>query len=206
MKVTSQLFLALLFTSCNVIKLIQLTEAKDESAAEVNRFVRHYRFDYSVFADDSKSWMQKTSTFAVNNDTSKYSYIQLRVFNRDGSLYSAYSQCMGDFNRRNFIDSFPLEKNDYPFVNQQLQFKNELNLLALNTETKNQLLEQANNYKYTFVVYYTIWTHVLSKHVLREVSKVKSKHPNDVLVVFCKYCERYPLILALFLKCKRLLM
>ncbi len=160
-----------------------MTEPNDESTKEVNRFIKNYKYDYSLFADDSKSSMQKTKIYGINNDTTKYSYIQLRIYNRDGSLYSAYSQCMGDFNKRNFVDSFPLKKNDYPFINMQLKFKNEMDLLSLSSETKEQILDESQKYKYTYLVYYAIWTNSLSKHVLKEVSKIKSKHPNDALVI-----------------------
>jgi hypothetical protein len=183
MKITLFLFLTLIFTSCNIIRLLQLKDSNNESTIEVNRYLKHHKYDYSLFADDTKSWMQKTKTYGINNDTSKYSYIQLRIFNRDGSLHSAYSQCMGDFNSRNFVDSFPLKKNDYPFVNTQLKFKNELDLLLLNSETKEQILVKSEKYNYTYVVYYTIWTSYFSKHVLKEVSKIKKKHPNEALVI-----------------------
>ncbi len=183
MRIILFLFLTLIFTSCNIIRILQLKEPDDESTIEVSRYVKKYNFDYSLFADDSKSWMQKTKIYGINNDTTKYSYIQLRIFNRDGSLHSAYSQCMGDFNSRNFVDSFPLKKNDYPFVNTQLKFKNELDLLVLNSETKEQILVKSEKHNYTYVVYYTIWTSYFSKHVLKEVSKIKKKHPNEVLII-----------------------
>lgn len=73
-----------------------MSEPNDESKIEVNRFIKKYKYDYSLFADDTKSWMQKTKLYGINNDTTKYSYVQLRIYNRDGSIYSAYSQCMGD--------------------------------------------------------------------------------------------------------------
>jgi hypothetical protein len=160
-----------------------MSEPNDESTIEVNRFLKKYKYDYSLFADDSKSWMQKTKMYGINNDTTKYSYVQLRIYNRDGSLYSAYSQCMGDFNKKNFVDSFPLKRNDYPFINKQLKFNNEMDLLDLSTETKEKIILQTGNYKFTYVVYYSIWTNYASKHVLKEVSKIKSKKPNDVMIV-----------------------
>jgi hypothetical protein len=160
-----------------------MSEPNDESTIEVNRYLKKYKYDYSLFADDSKSWMQKTKMYGINNDTTKYSYVQLRIYNRDGSLYSAFSQCMGDFNKRDFVDSFPLKRNDYPFINEQLKLKNEMDLLDLSSERKEQILSRSGNYKFTYVVYYAIWTSYLSKHVLKEVSKIKSKNPNDVMVV-----------------------
>jgi hypothetical protein len=183
MKFTYFLFLALIFTSCNLIRILQMSEPNDESTIEVNRYLKKYKYDYSLFADDSKSWMQKTKMYGINNDTTKYSYVQLRIYNRDGSLYSAFSQCMGDFNKRDFVDSFPLKRNDYPFINEQLKLKNEMDLLDLSSERKEQILSRSGNYKFTYVVYYAIWTSYLSKHVLKEVSKIKSKNPNDVMVV-----------------------
>ena len=183
MKFIYFLLIAFIFTSCNLIRILQMSEPNDESAIEVNRFIKKYKYDYSLFADDSKSWMQKTKMYGINNDTTKYSYVQLRIYNRDGSLYSAYSQCMGDFNKKNFVDSFPLKRNDYPFINKQLKFNNEMDLLDLSTETKEKILLQTGNYKFTYVVYYSIWTNYASKHVLKEVSKIKSKKPNDVMIV-----------------------
>ena len=183
MKFIYFLFLALLCTSCNMIKLLRMSEPNDESTIEVNRFVKKYKYDYSLFADDSKLWMQKTKKYGINNDTSKYSLIQVRIFQRDGSLHSAYSQCMGDFNEKNFVDSFPLKKNDYPYINTLLKFKNEMDFLDLSAEKKEQILSKSINYKYTYVVYYVIWTNTFSKHVLSEVSKIKSKYPNEVMVV-----------------------
>ena len=183
MKFIYLLIIACLFTSCNLIRILQMKEPNDESNSEVNRFMKKYKYDYSLFADDSKSWMQKTIAYGINNDTSKYSYVQLRIYHRDGSLYSAYSQCMGDFNKRYFVDSFPLKKNDYPFVNKQLKLKNEMDLLDLSSEKKEQILSKSENYNYTYVVYYAIWTNYPSKHVLKEVSKIKAKYPNDVMVI-----------------------
>ena len=76
-----------------------------------------------------------------------------------------------------------MERNDYPFINKQLKFKNEMDLLDLSSERKEQILKQSGNYKFTYVVYYAIWTNYPSEHVLKEVSKIKSKNPNDVMVV-----------------------
>ena len=183
MKVTLFLFLTLLLTSCNIIRILQLKEPNDETEQEVSTFIKHYKFDYSAFADDSKYWMQKSKAYGINDDTSKSSQVQVRIYHPDGSLYSAYSQCMGDFNDRNFVDSFPLKKNDYPYINGQLNFKNELGFLALQTETKEQISLQSMHYKYTYVVYYAIWTSWAAKHVLKQVSKIKKEHPTEVLVL-----------------------
>jgi hypothetical protein len=56
-------------------------------------------------------------------------------------------------------------------------------LLDLSSERKEQILSQSGNYKFIYVVYYAIWTNYPSKHVLKEVSKIKSKNPNDVMVI-----------------------
>ena len=177
------LFLTLTFSSCNLIHILHMSERNDESKEEVDRFLKKYNYDFSLFADDSKSYLHKTKIHGINDDTTKYSYIQLRIYNRDGSLYSAYSQCMGDFNSRNFMDSFPLKKNDYPYVNQQLRLKNEMDLVDLSSESKEQILDKSANYNYTYVVYYASWTSYFSKHVLKKVSQIKTKYPDDVCVV-----------------------
>lgn len=60
---------------------------------------------------------------------------------------------------------------------------NELELINIDSETKINLIKNSKNYDYIFIVYWTIWTNYFSKHLLKEVSKIKDKYPEKVLVI-----------------------
>ena len=185
MKLSIILFTLITFTSCDLVRLLNTSEQKDESANEIHSFLsKHkYKYDYSFENIDSTSNLLKTSKYRINNDSVKYSFIQLRIYSSNGKLYSGYSQCMGDFNNRKIIEGLPPSKNTHPFLNSLLEFNNELDLINISSETKSDIIDLASKYDYTFIVYWTIWTNYFSKHVLREVSKIKSKYPDKVLVI-----------------------
>lgn len=181
------IFLLLLtLNSCDLVRLLNTSKEQDESAEEINKFLskHRYKYDYSFENIDSTSYLLKSPKHRINNDSTSYSYIQLRIYDSIGKLYSGYSQCMGNFNERKIIDSLPPTKNTYPFLNKELEFKDELDLIDISTETKLQVINDSQKYEYVFVVYWTMWTNYFSKHVLREVSKIKSTDSNKVLVIF----------------------
>jgi hypothetical protein len=64
-----------------------------------------------------------------------------------------------------------------------LSLKKELVLFDFNFAQKQSLATIAKNYKYTIVVYYTIWTNYFSEKVLKELSKFKKKHPDEVYLI-----------------------
>ncbi len=186
MKLILLLLILITFNSCNLIRLINTSAENNESTEEINSFLskRKYHYDYSFENIDSTSYLLADSKYRINDSNSRYSLIQLRIYNSDGDFYSGYSQCMGSFNERKIFDSFPPKKNNYPFLNTELKLVNELELINASTETKQKVFEKAKQYDYTFVVYWTIWTNYYSKHIMKEVSKIKKKEPDRVLVIF----------------------
>lgn len=187
MKFVAVSFLLIALASCDLIRLLNTSEEKDESSEQIQAFLsKHkYKYDFSFENTDSTSRLLKTPPYRlIDSDSIKYSYIQLRVYDSTGNLYSGYAQCMGNFNEKRFIDSFPPIKNSHPFLNTGLKFRNELDLVNAGLVTKSRVLEEAKKYEYTFVVYWTIWTNSFSERVLREVSELKSDHPDKILVIF----------------------
>ena len=160
-------------------------EQKDESTEEMNAFLskRKYHFDYSFRNIDSTALLLADETYRINDSNVNYSYIQMRIYDSIGEFYSGYSHCMGSFNKRKFIDSFPPSKNTYPFLNTDLNFENELDLIHMDSLTPSDVLEKSKKNDYTIVVYWTMWTNYFSKHVLHEVSKIKEKYPDEVFVM-----------------------
>ncbi|MNY15727.1 hypothetical protein D3C86_1489550 [compost metagenome] len=177
----------LFFNSCTFFRVLKIVthEEKNESTEEVNSFLkkRGYRYDYSFENTDSTASLLKSDKYRLTDDSLRYAYIQLRVFHTKGDLYSGYSQCIGSFNKRQFIDSFPIKKNTYPFINENLTFENELDLVDIEPGIRQKVLSDSKKYKHIYVVYWNIWTGYYSKQVLKEVSKVKAKHPDEVLVI-----------------------
>lgn len=187
------LFLPLLF-SCNLIRLLNMSEENNEKTEEINAFLKKhkYEFDYSFENTDSTAKLLRSPKYRINNDSLRYSYIQLRIYDSTGDLYSGYSICMGNFDKRKFIDSVPPARNTYPFINKNLKFENELDVIDITPETRNKVLHEYKSYDYVFVVYYTIWTNYFSKHVLKEVSKAKARNRDKTMVVLVNVAKDLP--------------
>ncbi len=188
MRVLIVFFLLLSLSSCTTLQIIHigLQKKDDETSKEFNAYLKRHRikYDYSLELIDSTAYLLKDSLYRLDNAVStKYSLIQLRIYDSKGNLYSGYSQCTGDFNSRKILNGFPPAKSSYPFVNTKLKFKNEFDLIVLSAEQKASIIEKAENSNYVFVVYWNIWTRYLSRNVLREVSYLKKKYKEDVLVI-----------------------
>ncbi len=184
MKLVLLFILLITFNSCNLIRLLNTSERNDESTEEINSFLskRKYHFDYSFKNIDSTSYLLDDSNFRLN-DSSHYSAIQLRIYDSVGDFYSGYSQCMGSFYDVKAINKLPPPKNLYPYLNTNLKFKDELELIEIDSETKLMLLESPIKYDYIFVVYWTAWSNSFSKRLLQKVSKIKKKNQEKVLVI-----------------------
>jgi len=175
-----------LLSSCDLIRLLNTSEQKNESTEEINLFLKKkkYNYDFSFENIDSTSSLLTGSNYRLNDSNKKYSFIQLRIYDSTGYLYTGFSQCMGSFNEKKIIDRLPPLKNNYPFLNTKLRLEDELDLINIDSGSKLKLIEEFAEFDYVFVVYWTIWTKYFSKHVLKQVSKIKGKEPDKVLVLF----------------------
>ncbi len=184
-KISGILLLFIVFNSCTLVRLLNTKSQDDESSEEIAAFLKKkkYSYDYSFENIDSTANLLLQADHRINDSSAQYSFIQLRVYDSLGSLYSGYSQCMGNFNKRIILDSLPPRKNPYPFLNKDLKFEAELDLINIDDETKRTIMKEAREYDYTFVVYWNIWTNYFSKHLLKDVSKAKKKYPDKVLVI-----------------------
>jgi hypothetical protein len=176
------------------IKIINLKSRKDRSPEEIEEFLRkrHYRYDYSFLAVDTM--LSKYAEEKYNNEmvlskiegarSKKYSLLQARVFVTDGSYYSSFSQCAGDFESKSFLSNWPpinLLKNQY--TNQNLILKNEFDLVNIDTIQAESVLKEALSFKYIIVVYWNVEANYYSERILERTSRLKRKYPNDVMVV-----------------------
>lgn len=179
-----------------LIKLLNMKYYGDRSEETVNDFLkkRHYHYDYSFLAIDSLYDLHKEPKY--NNiiipeniplDSMNWSLIQVRIFNPDGSFYNSLAQCSGDFGDEKYTFDFPIIKNECSFKNEKLELKNEFDLMHLDSKTSSQILNEAKKYKYILFVYWNIQSNYFSERILRSVSKLKRKHPNEVMVILVNH-------------------
>jgi hypothetical protein len=179
-----------------LVKLLNMKYYGDRSEETVNDFLkkRHYHYDYSFLAIDSLYDLHKEPKY--NNiiipeniplDSMNWSLIQVRIFNPDGSFYNSLAQCSGDFGDEKYTFDFPIIKNECSFKNEKLELKNEFDLMHINSNTSSQILNEAKKYKYILFVYWNIQSNYFSERILRSVSKLKRKHPNEVMVILVNH-------------------
>ena len=179
-----------------LIKLLNMKYYGDRSEETVNDFLkkRHYHYDYSFLAIDSLYDLHKEPKY--NNiiipeniplDSMNWSLIQVRIFNPDGSFYNSLAQCSGDFGDEKYTFDFPIIKNECSFKNEKLELKNEFDLIHIDSNASSQILNEAKKYKYILFVYWNIQSNYFSERILRSVSKLKRKHPNEVMVILVNH-------------------
>lgn len=186
--------MVLLLTSCisgmnavEIIQILNLKEANNETAEEISKFLKKkkYAFDESVLLIDSLNHLQESSEYLFAQYDKGVAALQLRIFDSTGSYYTSFSTCHGDFHHKKAVSEIPIRKNSQQeYINNSLSLQKELVLFDLNFAEKFSIATFAKNYKYTIVVYYTIWTNHFSEKVLKQVSKFKKKHPKEVYVIF----------------------
>jgi hypothetical protein len=168
----------------------------DRSEETVNDFLkkRHYHYDYSFLAIDSLYDLHKEPKYNniiipenITLDSMNWSLIQVRVFNPDGSFYNSLAQCSGDFGDEKYTFDFPIIKNECTFKNEKLELKNEFDLIHIDSNTSSQIINEAKKFKYVLFVYWNIQSNYFSERILRSVSKLKRKHPDEVMVILVNH-------------------
>jgi archaellum biogenesis ATPase FlaH len=193
MKKFFAILLVSLLTSCisgmnavEIIQILNLKEPNNETPEEISKFLKtkKYAFDESVLLIDSLNHLQESSEYLFAQNDKGVAAIQLRIFDSTGSYCTSFSTCHGDFHHKKAVSEIPIRKNSQQeYINNSLSLQKELILFDLNFAQKQSFSTIAKNYKYTIVVYYTIWTNHFSEKVLKELSKFKKKHPNEVYLI-----------------------
>jgi hypothetical protein len=174
------------FHSCNIIRLFNIDESNDETKNEIELFLQkhNYCYDYNLCSTDStySSFSDEKNNLYVTSSTF-ISAIQLRIFDKSGVLYSAYSQCGGDFKKNRNIKEVPPPQNQNPNLNTKLRLIDELALLEITEDERKEIINKSESYPYTFILHYTIWSNYFSENVLADISKLKKKYPEKMLVI-----------------------
>jgi hypothetical protein len=59
--------------------------------------------------------------------------------------------------------------------------------MHIESNTSSQILNEAKKYKYVLFVYWNIQSNYFSERILRSVSKLKRKHPDEVMVILVNH-------------------
>lgn len=183
-----KLFLiALLCTSCHLryiddvaVQYWQLAHVKKQH--EVNDstnalFLSQFNFRPTIKIKASKNLITALGDSAYHLNTYKYlhqglpSLIQCRVYNHQGNIESAYSQCFGTVQKWN-LDQLPLRFNHWP-VNRHLTMAQET--LYLGKVLKNI---KASSFDYCFIVYWNETGNLFTKTMLKKIDEFVTNNSN----------------------------
>lgn len=182
-------FLLFLLSGCQIVYLvyyIQVGESHDDSLSEINEYLDKNKFstyDYSFKLIDSLGYLLHTEKHMVNTwkleRGGRASAVELKIYNPEGDLANAYSQCFGPFKKLNILDSYPPRIIPHLPINYDLKFEDELDLWDIDNEMKNRIIAESQESTYVFVMYWNIWTKHFSKVVLKELESYMATHDPD---------------------------
>jgi hypothetical protein len=185
MKSIITLLLLLMLYSCSYIRLLGIKKEENETKNQINQYLgkKKILYNYSFELNDTIAYMMKNKKHReLKNDSTKYSLIQLRIYDSKGCLYSLYTQCLGDFKKKKFNPHLP-EKNMYPFINSDLILKDEFELTTVKENELLTIIEKSKKVDNTIIVYWNIWTNSFSLRILKEVTKYIRKNPNNQIIL-----------------------
>ena len=172
--------------SCNFVHILSISEQRNTTEQEQELFLSNGKYicDFSFEVVDTlhKDLYSKRHMLFLDNEK-LFSAVQLRIYNSNGDLYTGFSQCTGDFVAKKPFATFPPEKKSHPYINTDLKFEHELELLKISEEEKQQVRSQAKNYPKTVVLYWAKYTGYFSKHILKNITKLKRENPNDFCLI-----------------------
>jgi hypothetical protein len=176
------LSLTLSLNSCSLIHFLSMKDRVPECSSEYNKFLlkndvdTNYSYQIALNYRDSISYEK----YAINQyklkSNAKASPIQIRFYSRDGELLNGYEQCFGDINEFELLDSLPMKSVSWLPINYKLSLKNDLNLINLSMEERNNILFQKDKYNYVIIVMYSVWSNWYSKHTLRAINSYIKKY------------------------------
>lgn len=114
------------------------------------------------------------------------STIQLRIYDSIGRLVNGYAQCYGEMNRVNILSEETFKHFKQFPNNYDLIFSNELKLWNIPLNQQLSIQEQSIRKKYTFVIYWNIWSNYYSKVIFRNLKKYLNKYNmrENSLIIF----------------------
>ncbi len=180
------IFLLLMMTGCQLVYYLQVNERHDDNLSEIKEYLDKNQissFDYSLKLIDSLGYLMHTEKHMVNTwkleRGGEASAVELKIYNSEGTLINAYSQCFGPFKKLNILDSYPPRTIPHLPINYELEFTDELKLWDIDYEMKNQLVAESKESTYIFVMYWNIWTKQFTRVVLKALESYMTTYDPD---------------------------
>ena len=175
-----------MMTGCQLVYYLQVNERHDDNLSEIKEYLDKNQissFDYSLKLIDSLGYLMHTEKHMVNTwkleRGGEASAVELKIYNSEGTLINAYSQCFGPFKKLNILDSYPPRTIPHLPINYDLKFTDELKLWDIDYEMKNQLVAESKESTYIFVMYWNIWTKQFTRVVLKALESYMTTYDPD---------------------------
>jgi hypothetical protein len=192
MKILSYLLFLITVTSCSFLHYMGTKSTVDKSKLEVENYLVKNKVgfqDYNLFIKDELIDSLSSKKHAVNlwqfEHGVEQSTIQLRIYDSLGVLVNGYVQCYGEFKRLNILSEKPFKTFSHLPTNFDLRFRDNLDLWNISESDRQAILVKASKKKFTFVVYWNIWSNYYSKIILKKLKKYLKEFQmkNDVLII-----------------------
>lgn len=182
----------LFFQSCGFIHFMGTKQIEDKTEQEVDAYLNKIDFndyDYSFLLPkqrfDSLGKKRHVLDLWKYEHQSQQSTIQIRIYGQEGEFLNGYAQCYGDMKKVNILSEVDF-KNYKQFPNNtELIFKDELLLWELEDTIESNILDVQKNRKYTFVIYWNVWSNYYSKIIFKKLDKYLKNYNNrnDSLII-----------------------
>lgn len=179
---------AIFFSSCSLIHFVTVKERKSETVQQYTHYLNSFISDTSFSYQLSCIYFDSLSTekFAINTYKLKYhtsaSPVQIRMYDKTGSLITGYEQCFGDISKLGMLETFPMKKIDHLPINYKLSLNCDIDLLNAQKEEKERILKSSEESDYTIIVFYSEWTGWYSKNTLKKLKKYIFKNQKSKIL------------------------
>lgn len=182
----------LIISSCSFVHYMGTKTTIDKSKLEVENYLVKNKVafqDYNLFIKDELIDSLSIKKHAVNlwqlEHGVEQSTIQLRIYDSLGKLVNGYVQCYGEFKKLNILSEKPFKSFSHLPTNFDLQFKDNFDLWNITDSDQQEILAEAGRKKFTFVVYWNIWSNYYSKIMLKKLREYLKKFEmkNEVLII-----------------------
>ena len=189
MKKTFLILSVLIFSSCSLIHFLSVNDKKPESRKEYQAYLLANGYDTINSFQLLRNYYDSIHTLPYTLNLYKLKYntkaspIQIRVYDSTGKFINGYEQCFGELRKTHILDSFPLKKITHFPINYNLLLINDIKLFSHNLIEQREILNNASDKKYTFIVFYSQWASYYSTNTLKLLKKHLKYNSNNVLLI-----------------------
>ncbi len=179
--------------SCSFIHFMGTKDPVDKSESEIANYLQQEGFEFHDYSFQLPK--ENIDSLGVKNhvlDVWKFergteqSTIQLRIYDSTGHLINGYAQCYGEMNRINILSEKEFKKFTQFPNNYALVFSDEPKIWNLSFAQQQIIQNKSAEKKYTFVIYWNIWSNHYSKVIFKNLKKYLNKYDmrENSLIIF----------------------